>query len=204
VLTKLAAKPKGIPISDVSGICARACRPLETKLARQGLRPTADEKDRAARRPLLPLIALLGLGGLKLIIGLSLGKPVAFLVFLLFGTFFVIVFLASSMNSQRLTRAGMALLGRLRMDQATQSRQSGFNPDFTLWSTGVALAGTYAMIGLADQALIAASLDQNLGRRAAAGSGEGGSSGCSASGCGSSGCGSSCGGGCGGCGGGGN
>jgi len=201
--TALLANPKGIALKNLPALCSPACASLEIRLARLGLRPTASETKLAARRSVLPMLVVLCLGILKLIIGLSRDKPVGILFFLLLGTGFAIVFLKQSLSRKRLTASGTDLLGRLRMEQANRSRGREFQPDFALWSTGVALAGTYAMIGLADQALIAASLDQNLGRRAAAGSGDGGSSGCGTSGCGSSGCGSSCGGGCGGCGGGG-
>lgn len=200
------ANPKGIALKNLPIICAPAYAPLESRLARLGLRPTTRESNLAAGRAVLPLIALLCLGILKLVIGLNRHKPVGILFFLLIGTGFAILFLRQSLAQKRLTTSGTDLLGRLRMEQANRSRGKEFQPDFALWSTGVALAGTYAMIGLADQALIAASLDQNLGRRVVAGS-DGGSSGCSSgcgsSGCGNSGCGSSCGGGCGGCGGGG-
>jgi uncharacterized protein (TIGR04222 family) len=199
---RLLTQPKGIAVKEVTALCAPACAPFESRLARAGLRPTANDKKLAERRCVLPLLALFCLGVLKLIIGLSRDKPVAILVFLLFVTFMAMAIVIGASTNQHLTRAGTDLLARLRTEQAPQSRASGFNPDFPLWSTGVALAGTYAMIGLADQALVAASLDQHLGRRPTPANGDGGSSGCSTNGCGSSGCGSSCGGGCGGCGGG--
>jgi uncharacterized protein (TIGR04222 family) len=199
----LLAKPKGIALKDLPALYSSACAPLESRLARLGLRPTASEMNLAAQRSVLPLIAVLCLGILKLIIGLSRDKPVFILILLLIATLIVSMIFQRSATSKRLTLSGTNLLARLRTEQATQSRASGFNPDFSLWSTGVALAGTYAMTGLADQALVAASLDQHLARRPAPANGDGGSSGCGSSGGGSSGCGSSCGGGCGGCGGGG-
>lgn len=199
----LLANPKGIALKNLPALCSPACASLEIRLARLGLRPTASETKLAARRSVLPLIVVLCLGILKLIIGLSRHKPVGILFFLLIGTGVAIVFLKQSLAGKRLTSCGTDLLGKLRMEQANQLRRTKSQPDLALWSMGVALAGTYAITGLAGGDLIAASLDQHLGRRVIAGSGDGGSSGCGSSGCGSSGCGSSCGGGCGGCGGGG-
>ena len=198
----LLAKPKGIALKDLPALCSPACRALESRLARLGLRPTASETNLAARRSVLPLVAVLCLGILKLLIGLSRHKPIGILFFFLIGTLIAILFLKQSLAGKRLTSCGTDLLGKLRMEQANQLRRKKSQPDFALWSTGIALAGTYAMTGLAGGDLIAASLNQHLGQRAISGSGDGGSSGGGSSGCGSSGCGSSCGGGCGGCGGG--
>ncbi|BCU77118.1 TIGR04222 domain-containing membrane protein [Luteolibacter sp. LG18] len=191
-----------ISVSEAMNCCRGAIAPIETRLAAAGLRPTMAEKNKACLRATWPMFLLMGIGVLKLVIGLTRDKPVGFLIVALFLTLMVTVILMQIFinRSGILTAAGRDMLADLRVDQATGSRESGFAPDFPLWSTGVALAGAYAITGIADAEAVATSLNRHLSRNPAGG-GDSSGGGCG-SGCSSSGCGSSCGGGgCGGCGG---
>jgi len=56
---------------------------IETRLAALGLRPTAAERKSAAFAAVIPLFLPLGLGVLRLVSGISTGKPVGWLIAML-------------------------------------------------------------------------------------------------------------------------
>lgn len=198
---------KEISVREAFTCCRSRAMEIENRLAAAGLRPTTAEKSRAGWQAIRPMLLLMAVGLIKLCIGLFRDKPVAFLVVALVFTFIVTMAMMQTLLNRAgiLTKAGRDMLAELRTDQATASRESGFMPELPLWSMGVALAGAYAITGIADADAIANSLNRHLSRPTNGGDSSAGGCGssCGTSGC-SSGCGSSCGGGgCGGCGGGG-
>ncbi|MGC4014506.1 MAG: TIGR04222 domain-containing membrane protein [Luteolibacter sp.] len=195
---------KEIGVGEAFACCRSRAMEIENRLAAAGLRPTAAEKASAGWQSILPMLLLMAVGVIKLVIGLYRDKPVAFLVVALIFTFIVTMAMMQTLLNRAgiLTTAGREMLAELRSDQATASREIGFSPELPVWSMGVALAGAYAITGIADADAIANSLNRHLSQPTNGGGSSGASCGTS-SGC-SSGCGGSCGGGgCGGCGGGG-
>lgn len=207
LLTRLQGKKKGVPLSDLSAMSVPHYAAIETRLARAGLRPTGQERIAASRGISAPPFAVFGIGLVKLLIGLVRDRPVGFLIFALVVTIILALAIRASFGNRQgyLTSGGRAALEKIRARRTAPGlhAESGLEE----WSTGVALMGAAAMIGLAAQQEIAAALPPHPPSHSG-GSGCSTSSGCSgtsggdsggSSGCGSSGCGSSCGG----CGGGG-
>lgn len=170
------------------GLCGIASR-----LAAMGLRPTTSELVASGWSAAIPLLTLMGIGVVKLVIGLSRGKPVLFLVIALIVTLFVILWIAS--GQKRLTPTGGRTLLSLRNRHATDS--VGMT-DLAAMSAGVALFGPAALAGYPELIPGGTSLRKELSHLGAPTGGDttgGCSSGCSGGG------GGGCGGGCGGCGG---
>lgn len=192
---------KGMPLSNVASSTAARLHGIEARLAKLGLRPTQNERAGLGFKITLPLIFLLLIGLMKLMVGISRGKPVVFLMILLFVTLIVAVMVGS--NAKRLTPAGESLLERMRTSHPSASLDG--MPDLQMMSLGIALLGASAIGSYSHAMGIDATLQKDLSRMGATDSSSGGggcSSGCgggSGDGGGSSGCG---GGGCGGCGGG--
>lgn len=182
----------GMPLTRLPQLVGTKLSGIESKLAKLGLRPTGSE---AASRILFiftPFLILILIGIIKLIVGISRGMPVGFLVIFLLFTVVAGAILAA--NKKKLTPAGESLLWMMRRFAAQGGNPQSAWPDPTL--CGVALLG---ISGIAhDDSL--AGLDTALRKEISQLGNNSSSSGCSASGC-SSGCSSGCGSGCGGCGG---
>lgn len=173
---------KGMPLSEVSRLVATRLSGIEAKLAKRGLRPTASEKAGTGIVISLPLFALMAVGIVKVVVGISRDKPVVFLIIFLVVTLFVALIVAG--NSKKLTAQGERLLAEMRDGYQLDGVQSSVFIGIALM--GVAAAGDASLLGL-DRAL-AKEISEMGG--VSIGSGNGCSSGCS----------SGCGGGCGGCG----
>jgi len=190
---------RGMPVKEVNRALAMSVKPIETRLATHGLRPTYEERKSACFSSILPLVFLGGIGVIKLLVGLSRGKPVIFLVILL-----VITFIAAKVISpkvKRLTADGESLLEKLRLKHETARRAVSTAEADTpeMLFTGVALLGASSLMSSADFAEIHKDLHKTFDQPVVSGTSDGGCS----SGFGDSGGGGGCGGGCGGCGGGG-
>lgn len=194
---------KGLKAAEAGLQVGPAVQALEIRLAKLGLRPTASEKSAAAISKTWPIFLLLILGAIKLMVGLSRDKPVAFLVVALFIT--LILGFVMARTGGYLTPAGMNLLGKLRLQHQDRRSMRVSSPaeDVAGVSLGVALFGASSLSAVAGME----HLHKDLAKQVGPGGGDGGGGGCGAggtSGCGTSGCSSGCGGGgCGGCGGGG-
>jgi uncharacterized protein (TIGR04222 family) len=157
-----------------------------------------DESDRLRHTvlpSLLPLCVIL-LGVIKILVGMTRNRPVFFLVVLCGVSLFLVY---RFMKSDERTPAGIALVDRLRKENAAMEYQASWRfhelsgEDVVLatglFGTGILVGGPFAM------------LDQILHPPRKHGGGDGGSDG-GGVGCSSGGCGGGCGGGgCGGCGG---
>ncbi|MGJ8642583.1 MAG: TIGR04222 domain-containing membrane protein [Luteolibacter sp.] len=177
---------KGMSLSEVSRLVATRLTGIEAKLAKLGLRPTAGDKAGTGFSTSLPLFALMAIGIVKVVVGLSRDKPVVFLIVFLVVTLFAALIVAA--NTKKLTPKGEKLLDNMR---------DGYQAD-TMLSSGVMGIALMGVAGAGDPSLLG--LDSALAKDisqigdVSVGAGSGCSSGCS-SGCGG------CGGGCGGCGG---
>ena len=172
---------------------------LRQGLEAAGLLETARQRRSARLIPLL-LLGLLGLGVVRLVAGLTDGKPVLLLVLMLaaFSVVTLVLLLALPLR----TRAANSALSQLRVHHAHLSPKS--SPAYATYGAagaamGVALFGGVALWGLdpgfaaeaqVERHSIASSGDRNGGSGGGDGGGDGGG------GCGGGGCG-----GCGGCGG---
>ncbi len=201
----LAAGSKGLPVREAAQGITGEVRAIEVALAAMGLRPTSEERSRAAMNCLLPLGLLLIAGIAKLFIGISRDKPVIFLAGLLLVTVLVLFALPSS--APRLTDSGKRLLDALRgeneLTRSSKSRPTQLGENLPLLSSSVALFGPMILAPLPLYAAIHQDLDR-IHKRSATNGSTGCSSGCTP-GCGGGGDGGGggCGSGCGGCGGGG-
>lgn len=158
---------------------AADAQPVIERLERRGLLLDASELMRLRWLTTLPLLALAGLGGIKLALGLVHDRPIGFLfVFLIFTL--IIVAIRWSTIDRRTAAARTAI--RQRQNQQERLKRAATQDEAAL---GVALFGTVVLAG--------SGLDDFHRMR----SGDGGSGSDSSSSDGDGGCG---GGGCGGCG----
>lgn len=195
---------RGIPLQEAYQKILPYTRAFEVKLAALGLRPTERERAKASAAAAIPLFILLGLGILKIVVGISRDKPVGFLVLFLVITFVILLFVSRATG--RLTTKGQEFLNQKRADY--RKRRENFDRNQPAGVEHVCLG--FALIGAAALAEIEGFTEiyQHLDSKPCA-SGEASGGGCS-SGCGSdtggggsdSGGGDSGCGGCGGCGGG--
>lgn len=171
---------------------------MRQELEEQGLAVSATQANMARALPVVLIGSLVAFGLLKIVVGISRGRPVGFL--LLGEAAAVLCLVALLATIPRVTSAGKRLLRELasrtdtgRVTEKGQPVETGLLSDSTLvWST--ALLGTAALANTQFSPL--AAMQTNWG-----GSAGGSSGGCSA-GDGGGGCGGGgCGGGCGGCGG---
>lgn len=167
--------------ADVLRVLRPEAQILERRLVSGGLLLDAAERSRLALLAASPYILLLGLGALKLLVGLARGKPVMFLAVLLFITFVCGFIRWATVDDQ--TRAGRAALKAARR-QHDRLRRAPTTRENDL---AVALFGPAVLAGSAFAAF-------HLMRAPANDSGGWSSDSSSSSGCSS---------GCGGCGGGG-
>lgn len=192
----------GVRIDEVIPMAKPMLPRVEAKLARMGLRPTDGERSGLGLKAVLPMLLLAGLGVLKLVIGLTRGKPVVMLGLAIFLTLIIALILASSIRY--LTPSGERILQTLRRGRegirtATAAERAPHELSMDLALMGPAAAVAYAsLLPLHDE------FKKELRQM-----GPNGASSCGGSSCGySSGCGGGGGdsggsGGCGGCGGGG-
>ena len=154
--------------------------------------------------PSLLMFGIAGLCGMKLVVGISRGKPILFLVFIIIASLIAAYFF---FRRGYRTEKGEEVLDNIKAEHAHLKSQPSEDSDFT--STDIFLAagifglGTFAS---GDISYLHREAERNHYWNSGYGNGAGCTSGCASSGC-SSGCGSSCGGGgcgsgCGGCGGG--
>jgi len=171
--------------------------PYRDKLERAGLMPDADVRRDRLMRLLLALMALGVAGVIKIVIGLSLGKPVGFLVVMMIAAMVIAFFL----SFPRLTARGKATLADVtNLYSGLRTRVNSFSPG----SASAELAMFAAVFGVAALAATPFGYARTLFPQATSSSscgsscGSSDSSSCgssdSSSSCGSSGGGSSCGG----------
>lgn len=165
---------------NVRAVCAR----IEEALIRDRLLLSTQEHFWSAIFPVLVSASVIGFGLIKLSIGLERGKPVGLLCVIM--VILGVATIAFALNVPRRTRAGTALLRRLR----EKHERLNLAPRSEERPLAVALFGVSALYGTELAAHV---------RRYFPTSGNG-SSGCGGSGCSGGGCGGGgCGGGCGGC-----
>ncbi len=169
---------------------------IRAQLERRGLLQSAGERTSQGCAIMLPMLLCMGLGIIKVIVGLSRDKPVFFLVALIVITLILGMIIA---NRPHRTRKGSAILGQHRSAWQAEQSSPSYVANMSLIPLALACGG--------NDALAPWGLDQtanHVGKNIAPQSNSSSGCGSSSSGCGSSGCGGSgCGGGCGGCGGGG-
>ncbi len=194
---------KGLSVKEVASLLAAHYPPVAVRLASRGLRPTEGERRSALMATIWPMIVLLGIGVIKVIIGVSRDKPVLFLIGLMIVTLMLIVVISGRIG--RLTRTGQKVLDNLREVHPADARLAGGMERGNLEAVSMSLGlfGPMALNRLPWFSGISEEMNQKLGGQAVAKGSEGGSSGCGGGGCGGGGGGggSGCGGGCGGCGG---
>lgn len=184
-------------VSELNGAVARELDELEVGLRRRSLLMEAEVAERYRDYPLVLFLgAALGLGVLKLVVGISRDRPVGFLVMLLI--LFAVIGYGTLGSMPRRTRKGDKALAKLRTDnEALHTTAKADGAWGTMSSGSVALAVALFGTGL----LAASGMGDLRAYLVPPGSGgDVGSGGDSGGGDGGSGCG---GGGCGGCGGGG-
>ena len=127
----------------------------------------------------LPLLALIAFGAIKLMVGLSRDRPVGFLVVLLIATAILAVIRWRAID--RCTRAGRAALARVRQEaeriKAAPTRQE--------MATAVALFGTAVLAGSAFAPLHTLRAGSSAGSGGCGGGGGDGGGGGGCGGCGS-------------------
>jgi uncharacterized protein (TIGR04222 family) len=173
---------------------------IHDDLERDGLLVAAGQRAAARAFPLLLLLSVAGLGVIKILVGVSRGKSVAFLVVLV--VFTVLLALGTFARRVHRSRRGDKLLEQARSEQAALRTTAHSRPDAlpaSELSLAVALFGVavLSMGPLVDLRSAARAADSGGGGGGCGGADAGGGGGCGGGGCGGGGCG----GGCGGCGG---
>ncbi|HEX2748466.1 MAG TPA: TIGR04222 domain-containing membrane protein [Verrucomicrobiales bacterium] len=192
VLHAARKSPAGIAPAKLLDSANHELAAIEHRLAEWGLKPSTRDHQRAAGAVMVPLLLLLAVGVVKLVLGISRHRPVAFLAVCLVLTLITAVGLHSSVK--RITAAGRAFLETLMSLRGRPDEAPAFVSGL---SYSVALLGIPALEGVAGMEPLLKDLKQHMHAHNSSGG-----SGCGSSGCGSSGCGGGgCGGGCGGCGG---
>ncbi len=193
----------GMQLRNVADAISGPLSQIERRLAILGLKPTASEQVGVGLRAAMPLVFLMGIGIIKVFIGIEREKPVLFLLMLLLVS--LIITIVVIRRTPRLTIPGRNMLEGLRARHADSEQQALRGQPLPQQDASIvfSLLGPACLIGMGAQLGIDPLLGAHL-RTAGANQGGGGgcsaSSGCSSDGGGDSGCG---GGGCGGCGGGG-
>jgi len=138
----------GLALSELSHTVRQFAPSLEGRLAKLGLRPTTSELSGKGFSAILPLVALLVVGGIKLLVGFGRDRPIGFLVAFLIVTFFVMLMVKCNIN--KLTPAGQSLL-----DQMRAGRHSTPQPGLTSVALfGIAGATAYAGMPEIDPSMI--------------------------------------------------
>ena len=184
---------KGLKMKDVGAAAISRLQSIEARLAKAGLRPTAQELNNSGCLMLYPIMIVIAMGVITFFVGLGRDKPVAYLFIALFLSVFVfvIVYALAKRNAGKLTPAGAEVLRRMRDRTNTTRAESTAADHFPAWAMSIALLGPLSDPWLAGQSALAAEFTALQTPKSGADGG----------GCGSD-CGSGCGGGgCGGCGG---
>lgn len=185
---------KGLPANQLIQGVAPLLRPVEVRLATLGLRPTSSERASGAFATIWPLLLLIGIGIIRIAIGLGRDRPVGFLIAGVILAVISAVFWGK--RGGYLTAAGRHRLDALRERHRDRQSLRFDNPSAHLpeIALGVALFGPASVASLLGYGSIHREIQSHIGASG------GSSAGSDTSGCGS-GCSSGCGGGCGGCGG---
>jgi uncharacterized protein (TIGR04222 family) len=187
VLKKFGVQGEASTIFKDKGLKA-VFQPYRQKLENAGLLPDAAARQARWIRFLLAFMALCGVGAIKLEIGLSLGRPVGFLIVIMIAAIIV----AAVASFPRLTSRGKAMLKDIRkLCSGLQTRVNSIRPG----GSPAELAMFAAVFGVAALPMTQFGYAQTLFPQAGSGSSCGSS--CGSSDGGGGGCG---GGGCGGCG----
>jgi uncharacterized protein (TIGR04222 family) len=194
--------PEGCYLIDAVRAAEAAAQKIHDRLEAWGLLTPTDRINSCQLVPFLLMLAVTALGVAKIVVGISRGKPVEFLlVMVLVTAFFTAIFLRRPLR----TRAGDTLFGRIR-ERHRPLVDGGLGEAARLSGESVVLAA--ALFGLpaiatGELASMPEAWKYRGGPNASYSRDGCGSSGCGSSGCGGGGCGGGgCGGGCGGCGGG--
>ncbi len=189
VICTAVARPGGEKIGEVRVAAKTIVGEISEQLKALGVVVDDMQARKAIWLPLLIAFTPIALGGIKLFVGINRGKPVGFLVALMFIS--LIISLIALARRPLRSRLGDAVLKHRQSEQGNLKDSLGDNSmNPMLFATGIGLFGMAALDNTPWN-----NLKKDL--RPPGGS----SSGCGSS-CGSS-CGGGCGGGCGGCGGGG-
>jgi len=180
---------KEVPLRDTLKTCKDYASSMHEKLERRGLLLTSSQSSAIRWWPLLLMMGLLFIGGIRIIMGLSTGMPTTYLILLWILT--LIITLMGFTRGVRTTPRGDEILNEWRARQAALKTTTESNPS-SMQSSDLVLA-----LGLFGMGVMTTGLYGDL-RKAIMPQGSSGYSSCG-SGCSS---GSSCGGGGGGCGGG--
>ena len=167
---------------------------IRARLEADGLTTNAQQRRRERLAGTVPLLAVLLLGGARLIAGISAGKPVGNLVFLL--VFTAIATLVSLLAAATVTRAGFAAVRDSRLRNGVLS--PSMSPSWATYGPsaaglGVALFGAAALVSLDPEFAAASQIPHHFGMATGSSSSDSSSSDSSSSGSGCGG-GSSCGG----------
>ncbi len=188
VLKKFGAQDKASTIFKDKGLKA-VFQPYRQKLENAGLLPDAAARQARWIRFLLGFMALCGVGAIKLEIGLTLGRPVGFLIVMMIAA----IILAAFASFPRLTARGKAMLKDIRnLCSGLKTRVNSIRPG----SSPAELAMFAAVFGVAALPVTQFGYAQTLFPQAGSssscgsscGSSDGGGGGCGGGGCG--GCGS--------------
>lgn len=187
VICTAASRHGGEKIGEVRTAVNTVVGDIADKLKALGLVVADVQANKAVTFPMLIAVGSVGMGVIKILIGLERGKPVSFLVALCFIT--GLISLAALARRPLRSRLGDAVLARLKAQHATLKNsvaRPGIEP--MMFATGIGLFGMSVLDGTPYD-----SLRKELQPPSVSSGGDGG--------CGGS-CGGGCGGGCGGCGGG--
>jgi uncharacterized protein (TIGR04222 family) len=125
VLNRLGAPTKATSVLKDERLKA-AFQPYRDKLERAGLMPDAATRAARLKRLLLALLALGVVGGIKIQIGLSLERPIGFLVFMMI----VAMIVAFVSSFPRLTARGKATLEDItNLYSELKTRANSFSPE---------------------------------------------------------------------------
>lgn len=189
-----------VPLKDTLKACKDFASPMQEKLERRGLLLTSSQSSAIRWWPLLLMVGLLLIGGIRIMMGLANHMPTTYLIFLWILT--LLITLLGFTRGVRVSPRGDEILKEWRGQQAALKTTTQSNPS-SMQSSDLVLA-----LGLFGMGVMTAGMYGDLRKAILPQGSTGYSSGCG-SGCGSGsscgGGGSSCGGGggCGGCGGGG-
>ncbi|MDA8564071.1 TIGR04222 domain-containing membrane protein, partial [Mariniblastus sp.] len=137
---------KGFPVKEVPNLLKSTVGPYQAVLAKHGFKPTPAEWRKACLSLTVPLIAIGGIGVVRLINGVWANRPVGFLLILIFAT--VISAIGVFAIMQRVTNKGNELVEQLKSsitvdeDDSSNKSQSG-ETDAML---GFAILGTAALL----------------------------------------------------------
>jgi uncharacterized protein (TIGR04222 family) len=201
-----ASASNGASAADVSKVAAKACPTLRNQLADRRLVGRHPLVDPSRIVPAMVMWAVAGVGGVKIVVGLSRDKPVGFLVFAVIATVVVSLLFLSR---RRVTPRGERLVEQLRKRRKNLGSIDPINSANIATNDiayAVALFGASTLAVGEWEAYVQAIQSYHYAHGNSGGGCGGATGGCGTAGCGTGGCssgcgGGGCGGGCGGCGG---